>query len=107
MSPNGVLPVEEWCRSEADEKLAVGTVGVSGASHGDGTPDMLHARKFCVKFMTGTAGTVAERIAGLCHKSWYNTVEGEAVIKTFARQLFDASHMAGGDIWKHLDDDSS
>ena len=106
-SPYGVLPVKERRRCEADEKLAVGTVGKRSARHGDGAPDMLLARKFCLKLLAGTAAAVAERIAGLSHKSWYNTVEGESVIKTFAGQFFDARHMAGGDIWEHLDDDSS
>ena len=31
---------------------------------------------------------------GLGHKSWYYTVEGETIVKTFAGQLFDAKHMA-------------
>jgi len=68
---------------------------------------MLRARKFRCKLFAGTAATIAARIAGLGHKSWYNTVEGEPIIKTLAGQLFDANYMAGGNIWKHLNDDSS
>ena len=106
-SPNRVLSVEEWRWCKANEKLAVTTVGVRGARHGDGAPDMLFTRKFSLKLLAGTAGTVSEWVSCLGHKSRYDTVEGETVIKTFAGQLFDASHMARGNTGKHLDDYSA
>src|SRR6185312_16430205 len=99
--------VEEGGRREADEELAVGTVGTLRARHRAGAARMLAGIELGLELAAGAAGAVAARIAGLRHEAVDDAVKDDAVIETLARQLLDARDMVGREIGSELDDDAA
>src|SRR5258706_2302032 len=101
-APNRILPVEKGCVIETDEELAVGTIGMVGASHGHGAALVRDVTEFRFQILTGAAAACSCRIAGLSHETFDNAVKNNAVIKSLARKFLDASDVVWSKIGQQL-----
>src|SRR6185437_2301965 len=81
LAPDGVLPIEERSFVEADEELAVGGVGASGARHRSRTAHMRLSVELGLQLLAGTAGAGALRAAGLGHETVDHAMKDDAVVK--------------------------
>src|SRR5487761_1291579 len=69
-----ILAVEERCRREADEELAVGAVGIGGARHADAAADEWRLVELGLELLARATGAGAGRVAGLGHEAGYDAV---------------------------------
>lgn len=89
MAESGIVPIQKQAVLMDDKELGGSAVRVAGSCHGDNAPFVgniiLHAvfRKFPFDIFIGTAGSIAQRIAALDHKTADDPVEGQAVVKAF------------------------
>src|SRR5579864_9117455 len=92
------------------EELAVGgIVAVALARHADDAAVERHRGEFGLEVrMLRAAGAVAVlAVAGLRHETVDDPVERHVVVKTLARQLFQALGMAGRDVGTQFYDDAA
>src|SRR5690348_4408172 len=106
LAPDGVLAVEEAGVVEANEKLAVGAVGVLRASHRGRPAYVRLSREF--RLQVGEIGTVVagpSRIAALRHEARDHTMERHIIVKAAVGELGDALDVTWCEVGAELDDD--
>src|SRR5688572_28275384 len=95
LSPHSILAVEKMCVAEADEKLAVGAVGILRARHRGGPADVRLAAELGLEVgLFRATRTGAGRVASLRHETVDDPVEDDAVVEAFADELLDPCDMA-------------
>ena len=104
-APHGVLAVEEAGIIEADEELAVRTVGIARTSHRAGAANMRRAVELGLQVgKVAATHSCAGGVAALGHEARDHAVKHDAVVEAVFCKPADPLDMAGGQVWTKLDD---
>lgn len=102
-SEDRVLSVQRRHRSEAEEELRAGGVGVVGAGHRQDAGHVLGGVELGGDGVAGPAGAVAVGAAGLNDEAVNDAVKNDAVVIADLREADDVLHVAGGEIGIEVD----